>query len=801
VPDDHPEPTVRCGICWTEVPVGPRPTPPPVAPPTAILLPPKPAAASGVNKLPPGVRLADPLPAGGRPAAGMAPLEALVQRAAARLAPPAPARPADPPIVEVPVVVAEVVTAAPPAPPPVVVPAAPPAVPVLAKARDDRPRPRDPDDDGRKPRFRARDEDEDEDDEDDDLPRRGRTTRTGPLVAVIAGGAVTLVAVLAGVFFVVRGVGDGSAAPTATAPAADPGRAAANPLPQFQPPADPPAGGGFAPAPGAVNDPRKPFPDPEWRAVAGADGFAAEVLGDARDRPNPFERFHDPAQPFARGQGKAYTSHGPWFEFEVRYADAPKGVSPDLPKMMAHPFGKAERAAAADVAGHPGFELVEQDQFRTDARRAVRVGCRVFVFRAELRNAFGRTAADADAARKRFFDSIKITFDPATPPPDDPAVRPRRGAADPFPGGFGEDDGRLRTVARIDPFLAAVVLPGRGELLTVGLRPGSRTLGVLRVYTYPGFVPTHAYHLPAAGTAAVASERLGKLALTSVKLATDSPAREADRAIVTGDVHLFDLNPVFRGDVGERDELRPAATVGLNAKLAGLVTDPAGTTAYALSMTPTAGAKGRPYRTRVTRIDLADGKATGELELPDPAWRLAVSADGAKLYAAEVPVTPAGQPLLAVARVANVLVIDRPGWRRERTLTTPGAAFDLCPTPDGTLFASVTQPGGFRGYAVPADGQTVDLTPEDGRPVSLGYAAVTADGKRLVTSAQAGQGLQVYAVAGLGGPDGLTRVGAGRLVPGPRAGEPAVPVGGAFALSPDGKYAILNAGVVVGVGG
>ena len=79
IPAGCTDATIRCGICWTEVERVAQPVP---------LVPamPKPTLAKTVPLVAkPIVRVAAALPSGARPAAGMAKLDALIQKASLKL--------------------------------------------------------------------------------------------------------------------------------------------------------------------------------------------------------------------------------------------------------------------------------------------------------------------------------------------------------------------------------------------------------------------------------------------------------------------------------------------------------------------------------------------------------------------------------------------------------------------------------------------------------------------------------------------------------------------------------------------
>jgi len=82
IPTGCSDATIRCGICWTEMELVAQPIP-------IISAKPKPTLAKAVPLVAKAiVRVAAALPTGARPAAGMAKLDALIQKASLKLTKP-----------------------------------------------------------------------------------------------------------------------------------------------------------------------------------------------------------------------------------------------------------------------------------------------------------------------------------------------------------------------------------------------------------------------------------------------------------------------------------------------------------------------------------------------------------------------------------------------------------------------------------------------------------------------------------------------------------------------------------------
>jgi len=807
----------------------PKPSAAPVLRPIAPVpaAKPVPVAGSGVVRAS-GVVVAPALPTGAKPAPGMARLEALLHTAGSRLK---PAAPPTAPVKAIPAVARPVVAAAakPSAAavavaaevveilePEVVaevvrdVPTITPAATAPAGGKPKTGRRVEEESERKKTRYKSR-KDRDEDD-DDRSP--GRKTRGGTLVfALILGGILFVACAVGAVFLITSLVSDDGTDTAANAQAqsgnnfnAQPNR---NPLPPFRVPDPAPAPNNPLPnnIPPVDNNPvpnvpfpNNPRPAPQaqlvWRPVAG-DGFTAEMPAAVQESPH-WHHVHSAAGlargGFIKADGKKYTANVVGEMFEVSYVDLPPGYQADL-KQIVTPFGHEHvNVAACQFAGQPGLGFSKPFGPWTETKRLVQVGRRVYLFSARVRS---------DEAGRRFFDSVKLTDAPAGQGaaagglggdnPAGPGVRQQDPPADPGPNARS-----LTAVTRIEPFWAAAVLSTRSEVLVFGARTTAtgKPGGWVRRYTYPGFVAKNTYHLPYPVTNAVADEAAGKLVVTT-SIRPEITQKETERQVHVGDVHVYDLNPLLDGSIGERDEVKPVATVPLGARLAGL--ELVGGKAVVLAVSGGA-AMTKVWKARLVRIDPATGRSGPDLELPDPVWRLRAAPDGSRLYVAEAQLTPAGLPIWGAARNGYVMTVDVKGWKREKTYSVPGMAYDFAVGGDGKLLVSVSQGRDVKLFAVSADDQTVDLNPADGRAVSLGYAALTPDGKQMVTAQPRELGADVYEVANLTAPSGLKKAAGGRTVRPAKGVGAEVPIGGYFTVTPDGKFALFQCGVVLDLG-
>lgn len=840
IPADHEEPTIRCGICWTEVTI-PKSAGTGTAKPAARASTAPVAKAIPATPVPPvsTPRVAAALPAGAKPTSGMAPLEALLTKANARLtgtgpqtalpggipkAAPLPSSAID----DVEILEPEILDAPAPA---VVAPslkplaAPPPAVPTIASGGR-KTRTRDDDDDKPKTRYKTRAERDDDDLEDEDEKPSGKKSGRGAGILLIVGvGVFLLVGFGISAYFVVNSFMSDS-------PDVDPDLVAdlppgvnfnpnpnPNPLPGLQPP-DPVQ---IAPLPNNVPNPdqnprvpvqprpqpprpNRPVPEVTWVPVDGADGFKALFPGKAHVFNTWQENIHDTSNFLTLGKGKKYTGNDKGYSFDITFADVPAGATPDLRKILTGSGQPRGEIVECKTDGHPGLEVESKNGPILNVKRVVQVGPRIFIFSATLHPIFGRTEEHAEEARKTFFESIKITFDkdtpavedpnrPRLPPPQRPGFPGNPGRPNPPPGRPGGNMKNLQAKMRIDPFWTSLYLPKQQEVLVFGARQsaGGRPGGYVRRYSYPDFLPKAMYHLPNPVTFAVADDAAGLLMVTT-STRQDIAQKEIERQVHIGDIQVYNLNQILSGKLGERDDLKPTSSIQFGARLAGM--ELIDSKLYVLTISPS-GNRVKPWRPKLVQLDHKTGKTLAEMDLPDPAWRMAVSPDKSKIYIGEVQLSPLGLPMWGVGNQGFILVVDAKEMTKERTLSVPGTIYDLVVREDGTVLASVSEGPGVKLYAVNPSGLTVDLTSPSNRKESLGYIGLTPDGSKLITAVPREFGIAIHDVTNLEGPSGLKQVVDARAVKSNGANDSEVPIGGNFTITPDQRFALFQVGLVV----
>jgi hypothetical protein len=425
-PAAPPAPAAAQPILATVKPVVPEvvPAAKPAAPPPVAASPvPIPQAA-----VPTPVRVAPAVP----------PVVVQPLPAAAPVAAPVvvPSRPVEAPV---PVTVAPLVAA------PVVVPVTPAAPKVLdaepvvqGEFADDTAAPKRPAKDERsRPAAKRRPRD---DDDDDDRPRRRKDkgeANNASMVMMIVAGVAVLALLVVGVIYLSGAFGRAKtpdAAPVANADQPPPPAVQFN-LPNPDGGPQPNANGnfGFNPFPPMQRfEPPRPKMNVNW-VEHDADGFKAKLVERPTTHPSIL-RLPDDNFFLVHVKTKSLTARTlpPAVTVEVVTADVPQGVVPDLKKMAAEPFGRADKVAACKVAGKDGYEHVEAVGPRTTTTRVIQVGCRVFVFKLTALPPFGDKET-IDEAAKTFWESLSITFDPATPAPVDPTLRRKNAPNNPFP--------------------------------------------------------------------------------------------------------------------------------------------------------------------------------------------------------------------------------------------------------------------------------------------------------------------------------------------------------------------------------
>jgi hypothetical protein len=753
--------TIRCGICWNEVPV------PAAAPASA------------------------PAPAAIEPPAGPAPAKATVLPTA-KLLPTKPASEVAPQ--PAPRVVAAPVRAVPVAPLPV--------SPVRDVA----------------PPLRMRSTRRD-DDEDDNADREPHKSPVGVLVLVSLLGLLIVGGLTAGIIILVRNAESGDSA-DGSKPATKDGYV--EPKQMWDPkndvgqPAPPPANEPIPPFNPIPNNPAPfvmpPAKEPDWVPVNKADGFKALVPG------RTIVRDGSPLMVLPMYiRGKTYQTFPHVFAIgvanirvQIDCIDIPSEYAFDLEKVLRNMSHlRSGPAVPAKLDGRDAKEISEAgDTGGVETVRGVKVGPRLFVVKCDTLN-YANQFPKSEEYAKKVFDSFKITYDEKTPAPaaKDAFGRPVP-AGELVPGSpfVPPAVGPATTpyvVARPQPFWAAVFLPEKNEMLTVGPRLSGhfgRGGGVLRRYALPGFQLKASYPMPRAATRAVYDVANSTLYCTTLTGSRPDPTiHDNERVVAFGDVEAYDLGPVFKGTASEKDDLKPAFTVPFsNAKLTGLDLSPDGKWLYTVRTTQLgSGAKAR-WKAALVRIDISQRKVLDPIDLPAPVLGMKLSPDGQTIYLAEIQLSNFGGEILEAGQTGMVDAVDVAGWRVKNNVMMSAQVLDMSLTKDGSRLVCgvLGRNGPAVESAASAGGEVVAYDPAADGARSAGYALISPNGKRIVTAARLSEGVDVYEVTGLTRKDGLKLLARGKVAAGTSA---RTPLGGHFYLSPDGRYAAFQVGAVIDV--
>ncbi|MFO0848198.1 MAG: hypothetical protein U0871_06545 [Gemmataceae bacterium] len=565
---------------------------------------------------------------------------------------------------------------------------------------------------------------------------------------------------LAGLLTVACG-GLGAMYLSAYAPA-DPSVAAAPPA-VTPPPAEPPRPPDPKPAPNPwATDKPQPQPEPakpdpeaepparpawakEWAPYQSAGGFQvrAPAGGPTTDR-----------SPLA-GRGSTRAEQVQAEEAGMRYT-AGYADTTDAGKQTAAALLTADAAARGatvvrppvpvQIDGRPGAESVVRVGGVWQAVRAVRVGDRVFVFRASHTPAeLARwPGLDPEAKQREFFNSVRISY---TPPAQVTAPTPPPTVAPPSP----PTDGGLRLAGRTERFQAVVPVPGRAEFLTFAALPGT-----------PG--RTNLIRVSAAGKA------LGRVTLPA---AAEFAVIVAGKLLVAGTadvlVREFDLKLLLADKPPAT--VTPTRTLDLKGSPTGLAAAASGSLVCA---TVADGAGGR-----LVRIDPKTFTASQSVNLPARAGAVAVSADG--VAAAVAAASKPGQP-------GAVYWVDGAKWTLAKTVPLPGPAADIgFLKREAVVLVTGPRPHLFR---VTADDEPADLTPVGGLHNTLArHLALTADGRAVLT-AGLGTGVEVFDLTATPAKSlGYVGVLPGALMSGP------------VGVLPNGEAAAAGSGAVIDLRG
>lgn len=521
-----------------------------------------------------------------------------------------------------------------------------------------------------------------------------------------------------------------------------------------------------------------PYADePEWVPMAKAIGFTALIPKQASSV-SEFNPFFFPNSPIGK-EWKAEIDGITYQVFAVDFSPNPKrdGFSNKTPADLVKWFTDREKVLEGPdnkaKLGNLNAEGYVLSMFgdRPSPIRFVTAGRVVYAAKVSKSDAFGRGVSEKEYADKtaRFFNSFRL---------GEGNIAHGGGAVGPGEA-FGGATGDFAKVveAKVQPFWAAAFLPQKKELLTFGVKDATAkpVRGVLRRYSVPDFKLKATYETPSPINRAVADEAHGRLYVATVREAEDARQPEKENLIATGDVQQYDLAKLTDGSVGEGEQVRPVNVLNAAAtafKVSGLECSEDGAAVY-VSGVVIAGTKTKPVVRggRLMKWETASQKFATDIPTDSPVWALALSADGKRVVALE-------RSMDAARPAGNLVVVDGPGWKRTGTVPIVGTPNDLALRNDR---AAVVVAGQAKLLVGPLDG---DLT-ETNIGGEANYLAFSPGGTKLLLSA-GGQavGLTLYEVDNAKPPK-LTRVAT--------AGD----LSGQFVISPDGKFAVMNVGVVL----
>ncbi|HEY2786193.1 MAG TPA: hypothetical protein VGJ05_14600 [Fimbriiglobus sp.] len=531
-----------------------------------------------------------------------------------------------------------------------------------------------------------------------------------------------------------------------------------------------------------------------------ADGFTAKVPGKLMVADG--KRMSGRIKLSGRSYGPlTYVQPGVvWATFQIEYYDVPAGVEFDEDKtlrdMAALPNGLV---GPGTLAGRACRELTGKIGGRNLTARGVKVGPRFFVVKFEAW--FPQTHPQSEEYKAKYFDSFRITYDPNTPPPaagvlGNPPPIQGPGERHPTPAKPAAPEPVLApyVVANLRPFWAAVFLPDKGEVLTVGprlLATFGRGGGVLRRYSLPDFQLKGTYPMPRAATRAVfdnATSTLYCTTLTSTR--ADNTIRDSEQVVAFGEVEAYDLGPVFDGTSTEKSDLKPHFVIPFaSAKLTGLEASADRKWLFTVKTVPLGSATNpRGWKASLVRIDVARRKVLDPIELPTPVFQMVLAPDRKMLFLAEIP----GAEGVGIADAVDVA-----SWSISHNVVLSDSLRDVSISRDGSRLVCGVQSKETQQIvsARTAGGDVVEFDPAKDPDRVAGYVAVSSNGRRIVASARAAEGIDIYDVQDLGRKDGVRLMARGKEA----AGSARTPLGGHFYLSPDGRFALFQVGAVVDV--
>jgi hypothetical protein len=180
---------------------------------------------------------------------------------------------------------------------------------------------------------------------------------------------------------------------------------------------------------------------------------------------------------------------------------------------------------------------------------------------------------------------------------------------------------------KLEPFLAVAFDPQAKVVFT------ATPAGFLKRYDYPGFELQGSYKLPGPSTQLAVDardHRLYAVVTTSRNLRFLHPSHQPSGA---GDLHVYDLEPLLKGDEASGTELAPKATVPLGVSISRMILSADGRFLYLLELL----AEGKNAPAKLVRVDLSKPAADLELDLKQGAEALCTAPLGKRLYVAVSP--------------------------------------------------------------------------------------------------------------------------------------------------------------------
>lgn len=780
---------IRCGICWAEVPTTASGTV--KAPETRTIAPaspPPPAPVSATSTddfiMLPESEPSAPAPVPTSPAIAAAPTAP--RPAKAIVAKPATVRPA--------------------------------AVPIADTSKKPAELPKPP----KISRPKSEEKATSDNDDDDDLPRRRgkgkdgkKKSTTGTALLIMLGIAFIFVIGMGGLGAVAYRLFNGSddssqaSAPTTsnfvpTPPPAPQGFNAKAPITKAAPPAPIPQPPIFNPPAPAV--PARPFWQRDWEQVNQADGFDALMPSRARRTLQSISIDDE------RLRGYRFESEEGGMRYRVITVDVPNemNLTPDqIFRKLPTTFGTPNPGSKPiTFAGHPAVEIEGRSFIgETEITRVLKVGPRVFAFTVcedanVVRNS---TGLDSVAQRNRFFDSVKLNFNPNTPAPPStkrktqlpppiappmpnpnpaPPMNPPQPSPDTvLPGAMGP----LKVAGKIAPFNAAVRVPGKNEVITFSLRGSGKTArGSLQRYSGADFKLLGTYNLVAPVSMAIIDEKNGRLFAATVT--RDLLGNDLQRLTTAGDIQIYDLKKLTSNGYTDQSDVAPTSTISLGEKVTGMQLGIDGSALYVTAVNAAPfGTKG-PNKTRIIQYDPATTKMMQTLELPQPVISLRLSPNGKTLYACEFQYNFSGFPVSGGGNESKIQVIDAKMFKLKEPIAFPGPISDIAFVDETNAIALVSTQTGGKLYLVEGNGTISDVSPAGPlKNTGAGYMTTTAQGI-LVLSVRIGAGTDMVAYQG-----GMAKiVGSAAVMPGSL-------ISGAVVLSPDDKLTAYGTGVVLDI--